>query len=289
VAANPWLERRVLNYAHQGGAREAPSSTLFALRSAVAEGADALELDVHATADGHVVVCHDATVDRTTGATGAIAELTLDQIRDLDNAYWWVPGEVVAHDRGAAEYVWRGRAPEDRDFGIATLEEVLQSFPGVFLNLDIKQTAPTVTPYEKALAELLRAYGRSDDVIVASFLDAATDAFRVHAPEITTSAGTIATTEFHQAVQAGAPAPASVTRHHALQVPPTVGDIVVVDEPFVSAAHRAGLAVHVWTIDDAPEMERLLDLGVDGIMSDRPSVLETVLRRRGARWGGDAT
>src|SRR5204863_5412261 len=76
MTRNPWLDRRVLNYAHQGGAREAPSSTLFALRQAVAGGADALELDVHATADGTVMVCHDATVDRTTPASGAIAELT---------------------------------------------------------------------------------------------------------------------------------------------------------------------------------------------------------------------
>ena len=257
------------------------------MRQAVAAGAHALELDVHATADGELVVCHDATVERTTNGGGAIAALSLAELRELDNAYWWVPGEVVADDRPAAEYVWRGRAPGDREFAIATLEEVLLAFPGVFLNLDIKQTAPQVKPYEEALANSLRAHGRTDDVIVASFWDAATDAFKAVAPEITTSAGTIATTEFHQAVQAGRPAPESVTRHQALQVPPAVGEIVVVDEPFVTAAHRAGLAVHVWTIDDAGEMGELLDLGVDGIMSDRPSVLASVLDARGAAWVGD--
>src|SRR5687768_9453981 len=98
MTTNPWLERRVLNWAHQGGAKEAPSSTLFALRQAVANGADALELDVHMTKDGVLVVCHDATVDRTTNATGAIAELTLDDVKRLDNAYWFVPGSVVDHD-----------------------------------------------------------------------------------------------------------------------------------------------------------------------------------------------
>ena len=84
---NPWLDRRVLNYAHQGGAREAPSSTLFALRLAVAGGADGLELDVHATRDGVVMVCHDDTVDRTTPGTGSISQLTHDELRVLDNAH----------------------------------------------------------------------------------------------------------------------------------------------------------------------------------------------------------
>src|SRR5438874_10252841 len=141
---NPWLSRRVLNYAHQGGAREAPSSTLCALRQAMTRGATALELDVHATADRELVVCHDATVDRTTDATGAIAEMKLAELRSLDNAYWWAPGEVVATDRAVGDYVYRGRAPADHDFGIATLREVLEAFPAVFLNLDIKQTAPAV-------------------------------------------------------------------------------------------------------------------------------------------------
>ncbi|HVT75643.1 MAG TPA: glycerophosphodiester phosphodiesterase [Acidimicrobiales bacterium] len=279
MAANPWLERRVLNYAHQGGAREAPSSTLFALRQAVAGGADALELDVHATADGAVVVCHDATVDRTTPASGAIAQMTYDELRRLDNAHWWVPGEVVADDRAEHEYVHRGKAAADASFGIATLREVLEEFPGVFLNLDIKQTAPAVEPYEHRVADLLREFDRTDDVIVASFDDRATDAFSAIAPEIHTSCGTVLTTAIWQAVQDDAPLPA--THHRALQVPATFGDIVVVDERFVDRAHDHGLAVHVWTIDEPDEMERLVDLGVDGVMTDRPSVLEAVLQRRG--------
>jgi glycerophosphoryl diester phosphodiesterase len=275
--SNPWAGRRVLNYAHQGGAREAPSSTLFAMRQALVAGADALELDVHATADGELVVCHDATVDRTTDGAGAIADLTLDALGRLDNAYWFVPGEVVAPGRPDAEYVHRGHAPADHEFGIATLREVLEAFPGVFLNLDIKQTAPDVKPYDAALAGLLREYGRADDVIVASFLDHATDAFSQAAPEISTSFGTMGTAQFWRAVQDGEPPPPS--RHHALQVPPSFGDRTVVDQRFVDVAHAHDIAVHVWTIDDAAEMERLLALGVDGIMTDTPSVLARVLAR----------
>jgi glycerophosphoryl diester phosphodiesterase len=268
---NPWLERRVLNYAHQGGAREAPSSTLFAIRQAIANGADAIELDVHATQDGEIVVCHDPTVDRTTQTSGRLADLTLDRVRQLDNAYWWVPGEVVDHDQPAAAYPHRGKAPADHAFGIATLREVLEEFTDVYLNLDIKQSAPVVPAYEKQVAALLGEFGRTDDVIVASFSDAITDAFSEIAPDIHTSCGTNATAAIYAAVQKGEPLPP--TRHVALQVPPTFGDITLVDERFVDRAHDAGLAVHVWTIDEEDQMRRLIDLGVDGVMTDRPSVL----------------
>ena len=286
MASNPWLDRRILNYAHQGGAREAPSSTLFALRQAVAAGADGLELDVHATKDGVVMVCHDETVDRTTAGSGAIAQLAYADLRVLDNAHWWVPGEVVAPGRAEDEYVHRGKAADDDAFRIATLREVLAEFPDVFLNLDIKQTAPAVAPYEQLVADLLREFGRSDDVIVASFDDRATDAFSAIAPEISTSCGTITTAAIWQAVRDGNSLPA--TRHHALQVPAAVGDNVVVDARFVACAHDHGLAVHVWTIDEPDEMERLLDLGVDGVMTDRPSVLEAIVQRRGVAYGTPA-
>lgn len=260
---NPWLARRVLNYAHQGGAREGPSSTLEAMRRAVAAGAHALELDVHATADGELVVCHDETVDRTTEGSGRISEMTLAAVQALDNAYWWSPGEVVDHERGP--WPLRGQG-----HGIVTVHEVLDSFPGVYLNFDLKEPG-----YEAALADVLRAHGRIDDVIVASFHDEATDRFRKCAPEIATSAGTQATAAFYSAVREGA-VPRDLP-YAALQVPPTYGDTVIVDERFVAAAHEAGVAVHVWTIDEADEMRRLVELGVDGIITDCPSILAAVL------------
>jgi glycerophosphoryl diester phosphodiesterase len=279
-----WLERRVIAYAHQGGAWESPSSTLHALAHAVGAGVTGIELDVHATADGELVVCHDATVDRTTPAHGTIASFTLAQLRALDFSYWWIPGADVTPDRPAGEYPFRGRAPEDPSFGIATLREVLEQFPGVVLNLDIKQTAPVVPPYEESLARLLAEFGRSDDVIVASFLDPATDAFRRFAPSVPTSAGTVATAEAWRAVQAGDELPDIPAV--AYQVPERQGDLVVVDERFVQAAHRAGKAVHVWTVNDTESMERLLGLGVDGIISDLPTTLCGVLASRGVAWAG---
>ena len=282
VEASLWLERRVIAYAHQGGAWESPSSTLHAIDHALEVGATGIELDVHGTADGELVVCHDATVDRTTAAQGTIASFTLAQLRAMDFSYWWIPGADVTPGRPDGEYPFRGRAPGDRAFGIATLREVLERYPGVVLNLDIKQTAPVVAPYEESLARLLAEFGRTDDVIVASFLDSATDAFSTFAPDIPTSAGTVAVAAFFQSVQAGeTPAP---LRHVALQVPASYGELTLVDQRFVDTAHEQGLAVHVWTIEEEAEMERLCGLGVDGIITDRPSALTGVLDRLGLAW-----
>jgi glycerophosphoryl diester phosphodiesterase len=275
AAANPWLDRRVLCYAHQGGAREAPSSTLFAFRTALEAGATALEMDVHATRDGELVVCHDSTVDRTTNGQGRIADLTLDELGSLDNAYWFVPGEVAVTDRPEADYLYRGRAGADPEFRIPTLRQVLEAFPGVFLNMDIKQTAPAVPAYEAALVRLLAEYDRSDDVIVASFNDASTAAVAELAPHLATSAGTATSAVFWQAYRSGEPIPP--TTHRALQIPTAFANTRVASAELVEAAHAAGLAVHFWTIDDEAEMAELIDLGADGVMTDRPAVCAKVL------------
>jgi len=276
------MARRVLSYAHQGGAWEAPSSTLFAVRRALELGCTGIELDVHSTADQHLVVCHDATVDRTTDGHGPIHSLKLAQLRALDNAHWFVPGADVTPGLDAGDYPYRGRAPRDADFTVATLEEVLDlldEHPGVALNLDIKQTAPAVEPYEAELARVLLERDLADRVIVASFLDAATDAFSAHAPGIATSAGTLAVATFVRAVRAGEEPPPM--RHVALQVPRAHGDLVIVDEQMVDAAHLAGLAMHVWTVNDEPSMTALLGMGVDGIITDLPTTLVGLLAEEG--------
>ncbi|MCL4413774.1 MAG: glycerophosphodiester phosphodiesterase [Actinobacteria bacterium] len=281
----PWTRRRVIAYAHQGGAWEAPSSTLYAIERAVEGGATGIELDVHATADGHLVVCHDSTVDRTTGGSGAISELSLEEVLLLDNGYRFTPGSDAAVGLPESSYPFRGRAPADHAFGVATLTEVLEllsAHPGVVLNLDIKATAPAVRPYEEALARVLAEHGRADGVIVASFLDQATEAFSKLAPHVATSAGTLGVAEFWRALREGVEPPAM--RHVALQVPATRGDLVVVDEDFVEVAHAHGLAVHVWTVNDEQEMARLVELGVDGIITDIPSVLVALLDRMGVAW-----
>ncbi|MGH9102080.1 MAG: glycerophosphodiester phosphodiesterase [Acidimicrobiales bacterium] len=283
-ATEPWMVRRVLAYAHRGGAREGPSSTIAAMRGALAAGVHALELDVHASADGVLVCCHDDTVDRTTDGHGSIAELTFAELSGLDAAYWFVPGREVAPGLEAASYPLRGRAREDPEYRIPSLSAVLEAFPGILLNLDIKRTEPDVLPYEAGLAELLELHGRRDDVIVVSFSDHALARFTAVSPHVSTAAGAMATGAFWQAVQEGRRPPD--LPHVALQVPVTMGGEVVADGALVSAAHEAGMAVHVWTVDDPAEMRRLAALGVDGIMSDLPSLLVAELERLGVSFQG---
>jgi len=239
---------------------------------------------VHATKDRRIVVCHDETVDRTTNHHGEIAQRTLAELGEMDNAYWWRAGEAVSPGHPDGDYEYRHRAPDDRRFAIATLEEVANAFPRMLLNLDIKRTAPDVEPYEELLGDELRRLERGDSVIVASFLDAAIQTFRRVAPGVATSAATGETAAFYFSLLEGAaPVVADVC---AFQVPTTFGDVTVVDERFVEAAHRAGVAVHVWTINETDEMVRLLDLGVDGIISDTPTPLVALLRERKCAWDG---
>ena len=280
-----WLERRVIAYAHQGGAWESPSSTLHAIRAAIDAGATGIELDVHATADGELVVCHDATVDRTTAQSGTIASFTLEQLRSMDFSYWWIPGADVTPGRAAEDYPFRGRAPADRSFGIATLREVLEEFPGVVLNLDIKQTAPVVTPYEESLAKLLAEFGRTDDVIVASFLDPATEAFRRFAP----ADSDLSRNRGHCRGLAGGPGGARQcprSRPWPFRCLSARATWSWWTRRFVAAAHAAGKAVHVWTVNEVESMYRLLALGVDGIISDVPTVLCSVLAAARTAWDG---
>jgi glycerophosphoryl diester phosphodiesterase len=278
-----WLSRRVIAFAHQGGSFEGPSSTLAAIALALEVGASAIELDVHATKDRRIVVCHDSTVERTTNREGTIAEMTLLELSQLDNAYWWIDGDVVTPGRPPHEYLLRGRAPEDRRYAVATLDEVAATFPGVLLNLDIKGTAPLVEPYEELLAHELRRLDLSDRVIVASFHDDAIQAFRQFAPGVATSAATNETAVFYLSHLEDPVVPPVV----AFQVPPRYGEIDVVTVSFLEVAHAAGIAVHVWTINEEEEMARLLDLGVDGLVSDRPSVLAALLDARGCAWNGN--
>ena len=280
--ANPWLSRRILDFAHQGGALEGPSSTLYAIESALRAGADVIELDLHASSDGVLVVCHDPTVERTTNGYGPIADLSLAELKSLDNAFYFVPGKDAVVGEAPSAYPYRGRARADARFRLATLDEVLSSFPRALLNLDIKQGAPNVVPYEQNLAETLRAHHRGDDVIVASFNDHNLEAFSHFAPEIGTSAGMSALTKFIQAVRTSQTPDPTISRHVALQPPARFRGTWLVDEVLVATAHEYDLAVHVWTVDELEDMSALIDLGVDGIITNRPAELARLLALRAA-------
>lgn len=293
VDDNPWLARRVLGFAHRGGAIEYPENTLYAFRAGLAAGARALELDVHATADGELVVCHDRTVDRTTDGTGELAELSLAEVQSLDAAAHFVPGVGTLPEGEPADWplagiahgvnTVEGVAPEE--LRIPTLREVLATFPDVVLNMEIKDGPPRVPTYTDALATLLTEFGRDDDVIVAGFEDAYLADFRRRASGVHTGMGSREVAAFRRSGEPPVPGPRGA-RPVALQLPPTYGDRPLVTQELVAGAHTAGYAVHVWTIDDADLMAHLVELGVDGIMSDRPSVLADTLDHLGVAWPG---
>ena len=216
-------------------------------------------------------------------APGRSPTLTLDQVRALDNAYWWAPGADVTPDLEPDRYPFRGRAPTDRRFRIALLDEVLEAFPGVVLNLDIKQTAPVVDALRSGPgrpAPALRAHRRRHRGLVPR---------RGHRRLLDLGPGRPDLgrapwrwPRFYQAVQAGedpgTPAPRG---------PPGADHVRRPDHGRRALRRRAptqqGLAVHVWTIEEETEMERLCGLGVDGIITDRPPPWSASSTTSGAR------
>jgi glycerophosphoryl diester phosphodiesterase len=240
--------------AHQGGAGLWPSNTLYAFERAAAMQVDALEMDIHSTADGVIVVRHDATVDSTTDGSGAIHGYTLAELKKLDAGYTWTPD-------GGRSFPYRGAG-----ITIPTLEEVMQTFPGMRLNIDIKQAVPSIV---EPFVGLLEKYDLVRRVIVGSFHDAVLGQFRRLCPQAATAAGVSETRNFFFACRLGLARLARL-QAAAFQVPEWSGRLHVVTPAFVRAAHARGLQVHVWTVDAEPDIRRLLDWGVDGIITDYP-------------------
>jgi glycerophosphoryl diester phosphodiesterase len=286
AAKTDWLRLRTLNIAHQGGEDEAPSNTMYAFERALRLGSDMLEVDIHSSADGALMVLHDARVDRTTNGSGRVYDMTRRQIQALDAGHDFVPGEGTEQGRPPRDYPFRGvrrgdRKPppgfRPRDFRIPTLAEVMRVYPEVPINIEIKGAADadfaSFQRNAEALARFLNAIGRSEGIIVASFNDAALDRFHQLAPQIDLAPAVAGV----GAYKFGGVQPPEGTV--AFQVPIEFSGITVVDEEFVDRAHGDGYAVHVWTINEEREMRQLLDWDADGIMTAEPIRLERVLCR----------
>lgn len=259
---------RPLFFAHRGGSALAPENTLPAFENGMRLGADALELDVHYTRDGEIVVFHDETLDRTTSGSGPLAALTLDELRRLDAGYHFTPD-------GGATFPWRGKGVT-----IPTLREVYERFPQTRVNIEMKVND---AEGERRLARLLLDNGWEDWTMVGSFHTDALRRFRALGEgRLATSASAGEVRGFLLRVlvrQTRSLRP----QYDALQVPEVYSGIRVVSPTSIRLAHELGLDVHVWTVDDRPTMERLLDWGVDGLMSDRPDTLAEVYQARGWR------
>lgn len=281
VVDNVWLRRRVLAFGHRGSARLWPENTLRAFHGAVTAGAPALEMDLRATADGEIVVCHDATVDRTTDGTGPVSAHSLAQLSELDAGHGFVPGHGAEPGGPDGPYPLRGAGADD--LRVPTLRAVLTEFPDTLLTMELKEGPPDAPSLAADVARLLAEHGRHDDVIVSAFDDAVLRDFRRVAPTVPTGTSAAEIAAFWQARDLPVVAPG--TRPPvAFQVPVTYEGVEVVTPGFVADARAGGVAVHVWTVDDTDAMRWLLDLGVDGIMSDRPDRLVEVLRERDAAW-----
>jgi glycerophosphoryl diester phosphodiesterase len=254
---------RPLFFAHRGGARLAPENTLAAFQRGVELGADGLELDIQTTREGEIVVIHDQTVDRTTNGTGPVVGYTLEELRRLDAGFRFTPD-------GGRSFPLRGMG-----INIPTLREVLDRFARVRVNIDLKESDPD---RERRLWDLIQEVGAEDRVLVASgVLHTPIARFRrLTAGQVATSASSPEVRSFVLAA-AGRATRWLRPAYDALQVPETYRGIRVVTRTFIAAAYRLSLDVHVWTVDRRPDMERLLALGVDGLMTDRPDVLAEVL------------
>ncbi|AVH60051.1 MULTISPECIES: glycerophosphodiester phosphodiesterase [Streptomyces] len=246
---HPYLDHPgPIAFAHRGGSGDGLENTLAQFRRAVAAGYRYLETDVHATADGKLVAFHDETLDRVTDGAGRIGDLPWDDVR---------------HARVA------GKEP------VPLFEELLEAFPEARWNVDVKA--------EPALRPLLDLIDRTDSwdrVCVGSFSEARVSrAQRLAGPRLATSYGTRGVLGLRLRSWG---IPAALRRSAvAAQVPESQSGVPVVDRRFLRAAHARGLQVHVWTVNEAERMHRLLDLGVDGIMTDHIDTLRKVLEDRG--------
>lgn len=275
---------RPLTIAHGGGDQAHPHSTPFAYAESVLEGVDVLELDVQLTADGVLVVHHDETVDRTTEASGPVAERTLADLQALDAAHRWSPCSSCP-EQNRDEYPYRGvrtgaRPPPagytSDDFAVPTLRQIATRFPDVPLDIEIKG-GRHVDPVEvaRALALELRALGRLESSVVVSFDSAVVQELHSLAPEVAVSPGL---QELARWLLDGEP----LAEHYSvIQIPPRMDGVPVLSAEVVERAHAEGLDVWVWAASPDQEQARTyrdwLDLGVDGVIAGRPAELTVAL------------
>ena len=247
--------------AHRGGSGLAPENTLAAFRRSMASGADVLEMDVRTTADGHLVVLHDATVDRTTDGSGAVNEMTLAQLKTLDAGYRWTA------DQGRS-FPFRGRG-----ITVPSLSEVLAAFADTPLITEIKEKQPEIS---QSVCDRLHQHGQISRVLVASVHAGVLKRFRKVCP----GAGDLSRTVRSTAVLPVRPGWSGLPLLSGHAGPAGTGDFQRTGgraRQFVAAAHARNLTVAVWTVNAEETMRRLIAAGVDGIMTDYPNRLADII------------
>lgn len=252
-------------FGHRGASGEAPENTLLAFQRAVEAGVPYLEMDCHATSDGEVVVCHDPDVARTTDGNGLIREQRLAELSRLDAGYRFSPDGVSFPFRNTGVRIPR-------------LAEVLETFREVRINLEVKQEDP---PIAEEVVRLVQQAGATERTLLAAAEDPVMESIRKLNPGTALSSSRGDALTFYAALDSGK-LEGFQPRGHALQIPPSFGGRSLVTPESVVAAHRVGLRIHVWTINDPEQMRHLLDQGVDGLMSDFPARLVRIAREHEA-------
>jgi len=244
-------------YAHRGGAALRPENTLEAFDHGLALGADGLELDVHLSRDGVPVVHHDDRLDRTTGASGPVSRLTAAELARVDAGYWF-------HPPGSrpGEFPFRGRG-----LGVPTLRDVLRRYPRARLIVEMKMNEPELA--RRAIDEIRQA-DALDRVAIGAFNWRVLRAARSCEPRIPTGASVEETRWALYRSWVGWPLGRPAYRE--FQVPERSGHTTIVTPRFIAYAHRAGLPVKVWTVNDPADMRRFLAWGADALISDRPDL-----------------
>ena len=255
--------KRPLVIAHRGGAGIFPENTLYAFQQSWKLGVDVLEMDIRETADGKLVLMHDKTVNRTTDGEGNISEMTLEAVKKLN------AGFKFSNDGGQTFPL------REQKIIVPTLAEVFEALPNARFNIEIKQESPTVAA---SLCNLIRERKMTEKVVIASFSQKNLDEFRAECKEVATSASTPEITKF-LAMQKTGLGESYSSPMSALQTPEKFGSLQIVTRDFVEKAHKLNLQVHVWTINQPEDMQRLIEIGVDGIMTDYPDRLLEVVGR----------
>jgi glycerophosphoryl diester phosphodiesterase len=257
----PVLEGAPIAAAHRGSRLLWPENTMPAFQGAIDLGFSWIETDLHLTADGVLMTFHDDTLERCTDRAERLEHCTLSDLDEVNAGYRF---EIDGHHPYRAERV-----------AIPTLEELVVTFPSTRFIVDMK--APGL---EQPLADFIEKYRVEERVIVGGFSDRRIKTFRrITNGRVATSSGPFETIKVRAKSWVGM---AATTTADAFQVPVKMG-IRVVDAAFIRSAHRAKKQVHVWTINDRGEMDRLLDLGVDGLITDRPDTLAEVFADRGLK------
>ena len=261
---HPFASRQKLVFAHRGGAKLAPENTMAAFVNGMALGSDGIECDVHLSRDGVPVVIHDATLDRTTDASGPVGLRSVAELAAVDAGYRFVAAD--------GNHPFRGR-----HVGVPTLEEVLRAFPAARVIIEMKEGTPELA---RAVAAVVDRTAAAERVCVGSFYRRGLDILREEAPHIATSA---AEDEARWTLYRSWCAwPLAASRPYcAFQVPERAGRLRVVSPAFVAQAHRDGARVDVWVVDAEEDITRLFAWGVDGVISDRPDIATRVRDREG--------